>query len=112
MQPGCTTTVANTLRMFLPLSNHFSNIQTVRTRAQSLSRLKADASAEGFISWIIQQLQQVRESANTAQFYTNLANEVTINFARLGKPKPHFHSSAPPLHAAAAVASNTIFKLH
>ena len=29
MQPGCTTTVSNTLRMFLPLSNLVSKMQTV-----------------------------------------------------------------------------------
>ena len=105
MQPGCTTTVANTLRMFLPLSNLVNKMQTVPTPAQNLRRFEVDASAKEFISWIIQQLQQVRESANTAQRYTNLAKEVSIDFARLGKPKPHFHNGAPPLQAAAAVAS-------
>ena len=106
MQPGCTTTVSNTLRMFLPLSNLVSKMQTVLTPAQNLSKFEADESAKEFISWIIQQLQQVRESANTAQRYTNLDNEVNIDFARLGKPKPHFHNGAPALQAAAAVASN------
>ena len=52
MQPGCTTT----LRMFLPLSNLVSKMQTVLTPAQNLSRFKADESAKAFISWIIQQL--------------------------------------------------------
>ena len=50
--------------------------------------------------------RKVNESANTAQRYTKLDNEVSIDFARLGKPKPHFHNSAPALQAAAAVASN------
>ena len=81
-------------------------MQTVLTPAQNLSRFEADESAKEFISWIIQQLQQVRESANTAQRYTNLDNEVNIDFARLGKPKPHFYNGAPVLQAAAAVASN------
>ena len=105
MQPGCATTVANILRMFLPLSHLVSKIQTVLKPAQNLSRFEADASAKEFISWIIQQLQEVRESANTAQRYTNLDNEVNTDFARQGKPKPHFHRGAPPLQAAAAVAS-------
>ena len=42
-------------------------------------------------------MQQVRESVKISQRYTNLDNEVIIDFARLGKPKPHFYSGAPPL---------------
>ena len=37
MQPGCTTTVTNTLRMFFPLSNLFSIMQTALTPAQNPS---------------------------------------------------------------------------
>ena len=112
MQPGCTTTVANTLRMFLPLSNLVSKMQTVLTPAQILSRFEADESAKASISWIIQRLQQVRESANTAQRYKNLDNEVNIDFARLGKPKPQFHKPRSTTTRSRSHCIKQSFKLY
>ena len=105
MQPTCMTVVANTLRMFLPLSNLVSKMQILLTPAQNLSRFEADEAAKEFVTWVIQQLQQVRESANTALRYTNLDTEVNVDFARLGKPKQQHQNNHPPLQAAAAVAS-------
>ena len=56
-------------------------MQTVLTPVQNLSRFEADESAEEFISWIMQQLQQVSELVDTGQRYTNLDNEINFYFA-------------------------------
>ena len=103
LQQTCTSTVANTLRMFLPLSNLVNKMQHVLTPAQHLSRYEADEAAKSFVSWIVQQLQQVREAANTAQRYTNVDTSINVDFARLGKPSHHVFNTMVP-QAAAAVA--------
>ena len=105
MQPACMTVVASTLRMFLPLSNLVNKMQLVLTPAQNLSKYEADDAAKQFVIWVIQQLQQVREAANTAQRYTNLDTDINVDFARLGKPQPQSISKNHTPQAAAAVAS-------
>ena len=53
---GSTIIVAKTLRMFLPLSNLVSKLQTVSISTQNVSRFEADESTKELISWIIHQL--------------------------------------------------------
>ena len=106
LQQTCTSTVANTLRMFLPLSNLVNKMQHVLTPAQHLSRYEAHEAAKSFVSWIVQQLQQVREAANTAQRYTNIDTSVNVDFAPLGKPTHHVFNKTLAPQAAAAVANS------
>ena len=51
--PGSTIIVAKILRMFLPLSNLVSQLQTVSISTQNVSRFEADESTKELISWII-----------------------------------------------------------
>ena len=105
MQPTCKSTLADTLRMFLPMSTLLEKFNLELKPLVGLSTFQADATAVKFTTWAVTQLQQVRESANTVKRYTGDAPDSKIDYAMLVSKRK---SQAPGTHepkqqAAAAI---------
>ena len=106
MQPACTSALAGTLRMFMPLSTLLEKFNVELKPAMGGCAQSADATAVHFITWSVTQLQQVRESANTVKRFAGDTPDYNIDYAMLHskrKPQPHTPGDAK-LQAAAAVS--------
>ena len=96
MQADCRSPISPVIHMFMPLSTLLEQMNGILKPAMTECTDVANQSADRFTSWVVTQLQQVRESANTAKRYTMDTADQHIDYARLSRPTP----SAPPARPA------------
>ena len=91
MNPTCTSNLSSILRSFFPLSDLLSKMSGQLKPARQQCMESANKIATEFISWSIQQLQEVKENANTARIYTPAVSSRQIDYALLHKSKFRTH---------------------
>ena len=77
-----------TLRMYFPASILINNMKsTLKPAIKECTELQ-EVAAVKFISWCIEELQQVRETANITQMYSTTEQSTDFDYAMLGHKQP------------------------
>lgn len=95
LQPSSTSALTPVLIMFMPLSTLLERMNTELTPALREGPEQSTAVAMSFITWVIEQLQRVRESANTARRFTTELPVGNVDYALLGGANRHKAADKP-----------------
>lgn len=117
LHPTQSSRVCETLRNWMSYSELLDKMKRDLKPALNEIDTVSDRVAESFIEWVIEQLQDVRETANTARFYDadNMHSEAQVDFALTHAPRKQqdrARSHKPTLQAAAAAAQEPYAKRH
>lgn len=99
-----------TLRMYFPASVLIGKMKSTLKPAIKECLELQHAAAFRFISWCIEELQQVRETANITQMYSHRDNNTDFDYAMLGQRTTPAHTQNNRLQAAAAYQGNSRYQ--